>query len=72
MMMMLQRIQMVKALFKKEEGQGMVEYAMIIGLVAVGVLALLALLGTQVGDIFNAITGALDDIPGVTSGTTTP
>ncbi|HYG58538.1 MAG TPA: Flp family type IVb pilin [Symbiobacteriaceae bacterium] len=71
-MMLKQRIQMVKAFLNREEGQGMVEYAMIIGLVAVGVLALLALLGTQVGDIFNAITNALDDIQGVTPATTTP
>jgi pilus assembly protein Flp/PilA len=52
-------------LLKGEKGQGMVEYAMIVGLVAVGVLALLALMGDQIGDIFTAITGALDAIPGV-------
>jgi pilus assembly protein Flp/PilA len=46
-------------LLNGEEGQGMVEYAMIIGLVAVGVLALLALLGTQVSHVFSSITGAL-------------
>jgi pilus assembly protein Flp/PilA len=45
--------------FRAEDGQGMVEYAMIIGLVAVGVLALLALLGDQVESIFTSITNAL-------------
>jgi pilus assembly protein Flp/PilA len=44
---------------KAEEGQGMVEYAMIIGLVAVGVLALLTLMGGQVSAIFGKITEAL-------------
>lgn len=52
-------------LMKREEGQGMVEYAMIVGLVAVGVLALLTLLGGQVGDIFELITGELGTIEGV-------
>lgn len=51
--------------FDREEGQGMVEYAMIIGLVAVGVLALLTLLGGQVSDIFGLITNALKTIAGV-------
>lgn len=46
-------------LLRREEGQGMVEYAMIIGLVAVGVLALLATMGTQVSAIFTKITQAL-------------
>lgn len=49
----------------REEGQGMVEYAMIVGLVAVGVLALLTLLGGQIGDIFTSITNALKSISGV-------
>jgi len=49
----------VRNFLNREEGQGMVEYAMIIGLVAVGVLALLALLGGQVSSIFESITGAL-------------
>jgi pilus assembly protein Flp/PilA len=56
---------------KCEEGQGMVEYAMIIGLVAVGVLALLTLMGGQVSDIFTQITNALHNISGVRGGTTT-
>lgn len=55
----------IQKLLKVQKGQGMVEYAMIIGLVAVGVLALLALMGDYVGDIFTAITNALDAIPGV-------
>ncbi|HWI52939.1 MAG TPA: Flp family type IVb pilin [Symbiobacteriaceae bacterium] len=50
----------VQNFLNREEGQGMVEYAMIIGLVAIGVLTLLSLMGTQIGDIFRQITGALD------------
>lgn len=51
--------------FQREEGQGMVEYAMIVGLVAIGVIALLTLLGGQVKDIFTSITNALKAISGV-------
>lgn len=49
----------VRNFLNREEGQGMVEYAMIIGLVAIGVLTLLSLMGTQIGDIFRQITTAL-------------
>jgi pilus assembly protein Flp/PilA len=55
----------LKGLVKSEEGQGMVEYAMIVGLVAIGVIALLTLLGGQVQDIFTSITNALKSIAGV-------
>lgn len=55
----------IRNFLNREEGQGMVEYAMIVGLVAVGVLALLTLLGGQIGDIFTSITNALKSITGV-------
>jgi len=47
----------------REEGQGLVEYALILVLVAIAVIALLALLGTQVQNVFSRIAAAL----GVTS-----
>jgi Flp pilus assembly pilin Flp len=43
----------------------MVEYALIVGLVSVGVIALLMLLGTQIGEIFTQITATLRQVPGV-------
>lgn len=51
----------VQNLLNREEGQGMVEYAMIIGLVAIGVLLLLGAMGGQVADIFRQITQSLTD-----------
>ncbi len=39
----------------KEAGQGMVEYALILILVAVVVLVILALLGPAIGNIFSNI-----------------
>ncbi len=39
----------------QEDGQGLVEYALILVLVAVAAIALLSLLGDTVGDIFSRI-----------------
>ncbi|MDH4207999.1 MAG: Flp family type IVb pilin [Anaerolineae bacterium] len=43
----------------QEEGQGMVEYALILVLVAIVVIAILLLLGPQIGNIFSKISNAL-------------
>ncbi len=44
---------------EKAEGQGMVEYALILVLVSIAAIIALGLLGTQVSAVFNEITGAL-------------
>jgi pilus assembly protein Flp/PilA len=41
--------------FKKEAGQGLVEYALILVLVAVVVIVVLALLGPAIGNVFSTI-----------------
>jgi pilus assembly protein Flp/PilA len=38
-----------------EEGQGLVEYALILVLVAVVVIAVLTLLGPEIGDVFSRV-----------------
>ena len=43
----------------REEGQGLVEYALILVLVAVVVIVILALLGTAIGNIFSNIVNTL-------------
>jgi pilus assembly protein Flp/PilA len=43
----------------REEGQGLVEYALILVLVAVVVIVILALLGPAIGNIFSAIVNRL-------------
>jgi pilus assembly protein Flp/PilA len=43
----------------REEGQGLVEYALILVLVAIVVIIILGLLGTQVSQVFSNITSAL-------------
>ncbi|MFM8446972.1 MAG: Flp family type IVb pilin [Candidatus Nanopelagicaceae bacterium] len=44
---------------KNETGATAVEYALIVGLIAVVIIAAVTLLGTQVRDIFTSITNAL-------------
>lgn len=44
----------------REEGQGLVEYALILVLIAIVVIVVLGLLGTQVSTIFETITGAMN------------
>ncbi|MCZ7542016.1 MAG: Flp family type IVb pilin [Anaerolineae bacterium] len=43
----------------REEGQGLVEYALILVLVAVVVIVILALLGPAIGNIFSEIVSSL-------------
>lgn len=42
-----------------EWGQGLVEYALILVLVAIVVIAILAILGPQIGNIFSQVTSGL-------------
>ena len=42
-----------------EQGQGMVEYALILVLIAVVVIAVLIILGNQVANVFCNISGAI-------------
>ena len=47
---------MLKKFFKDESGQGMVEYGLIIAVVAVVVIGTLAILGTNIKGIFQSAT----------------
>lgn len=44
----------------REEGQGLVEYALVLVLVAVVIIAILTLLGPQIGKVFSEITSGLN------------
>ena len=48
-------LQLVKKLFVDDEGQGLVEYALILVLIAIVVIAALTFLGNKVEDTFNNI-----------------
>ena len=49
----------MKKFFMNEEGQGMVEYGLIIALVAVVVIAAIALLGNGVKNTFTNVSNSL-------------
>jgi pilus assembly protein Flp/PilA len=46
-----------------ERGQGLVEYALILVLVAIVVIAILRILGPAVGEVFSEVAGALGHTP---------
>ncbi len=50
----------VSGFMKNEEGQGLVEYALIIALVAIVVIVALQFLGGRVGNTYNNIGAALN------------
>ncbi len=51
------------AWFKDEEGQGMVEYALIVGLISIVAIAALVLIGGRIRDKFEAVESALATEP---------
>lgn len=52
---------MLKNWLKDEEGQGMVEYGLIIGLIALVVIVALVALGPKIRDLFSRANTGLDD-----------
>ena len=46
-----------------ESGQGLVEYALIIALVAVGLIAILLVLRNSIGNVFNNAATQLNNAP---------
>ena len=50
---------MLRSFFAKEDGQGLVEYALILVLIAVVVIAILTLLGGRVSTVFSSIGSGL-------------
>ena len=52
-------IEWVKSNWKRQEGQAMAEYGIILALIAAVVIVTLALLGTKIETAFTTITGKL-------------
>jgi pilus assembly protein Flp/PilA len=49
----------LKAYLGKKKGQGMVEYGLIISLIAVACIVALGLLGPKIAELFNGVTNSL-------------
>jgi pilus assembly protein Flp/PilA len=52
-------VNVLKEIRERLEGQGLVEYALILILVAVVVIVVLALIGPAIGNVFSIVVGAL-------------
>jgi Flp pilus assembly pilin Flp len=52
-------VELVKSLRRQEEGQDLLEYALLIALIALAAVTAVGLAGGQVNAIFNAITAAI-------------
>ena len=50
---------MLRNFFAREEGQGLVEYALILVLIAIVVIGILTLLGNRVSTVFSQINSGL-------------
>jgi pilus assembly protein Flp/PilA len=50
---------MLRNFFAREEGQGLVEYALILVLIAIVVIGILTVLGNQVSTVFGTISEGL-------------
>jgi pilus assembly protein Flp/PilA len=62
--MMIEFMQQLAARIRREDGQAMVEYALILGLVSVVAIGALTTIGTDVNGVLNAVVGALAAVPG--------
>ncbi len=56
-------LELIKRLVKDEKGQGLTEYALILGAIAIAVVGILFAIGGHIGDIFS---GVEDELGGVT------
>ena len=54
---------MLRNWFRDEEGQGMVEYGLIVGLIAVVVIVALVALGPKIRDMFQEVNDEIDALP---------
>ena len=52
-----------QAFWSDESGQGLVEYALIIALVAVGLIAILLVMRNSIGNVFNNAATQLNNAP---------
>jgi pilus assembly protein Flp/PilA len=56
-------IDLVTRIWNDESGQGLTEYALVIALVSVGLIAVLTIFRDSIGRVFDRITTVLDSAP---------
>lgn len=52
-------MELIRRFVKEEEGQGLVEYALIIGLISIVAIAALSAAGGSIGDMFSTVSTKL-------------
>jgi pilus assembly protein Flp/PilA len=57
-------LELISSIRNREDGQAMVEYALILGLVSVVAIGALTLIGQDVNGVLNAVQTALGAVPG--------
>lgn len=62
---MARRLHTLSSRFGREDGQAVVEYTLVLGLVTVVALAVLRTLGGDVNGVLTVLKTALDAVPGV-------
>jgi pilus assembly protein Flp/PilA len=63
---------LIKRMLVEEEGQGMTEYALVLGVIAIGAIALITAFRTQVTNLWNSITTQITGAVNTVSGSPTP
>ncbi len=59
----------IEELLGKEDGAAAVEYGLLVGLIAVAIIAAVALLGTKLDEMFDFVNTELAEVPAGTVGT---
>ena len=54
---------MLQKFWADESGQGLVEYVLIIALVAIGLIAIMLIFRNSIGDVFSTISEQLNEVP---------
>ena len=57
-------LSLLRARLERQEGQALVEYALILALIAVVSIAILTALGVNVSRVFNSVNTQLSAVPG--------
>lgn len=58
----------LKRLVKEEEGQGLIEYVLIVGLIALVAVVAITAAGTSISTIWNNVKNRLASVPAGTAG----
>jgi pilus assembly protein Flp/PilA len=64
--------QLVQKFLRDESGATMVEYAILVALIAVAVIATVVLVGEKIDEVFNKVIDEIDANAGTGGGTPTP